>query len=455
MTKRTTTILGGCLCSLALLACGSDGDSDKTSESAKPAQASESTSNASSDKAADSAAASGDKSQSNDAKSGSDSSAKAGSDSKAEPAKGTDAAKSGQDQSGQAQSGMQGSQTASTPGAIDWQGDIRGKCQDFKTKFPGDEACIPAPPAAEGLQIHIGPSNWDDADEVAKYVLHPGEESSECFTVTTPNDKMIHYQTSVLSGRAGTHHIINTMYAGDGSFNEGSAKCISEGGGDMSNSLGSLPGASKPYMPRGIVAPEYAHVGRGIPAHARVSSDMHYYNFTDHDIVREYWLNIYYAKDEDITEEASQIAGLGGFSWNKTPIPPMTDKTYSYSCPIKGDGYILMLLGHYHAHGKHFTASITRKATGKADKVFEMFDYMEPAQFEYNTVITNPMFSDSAAGAVSGRLAVSDGDTINWDCHIVNDSDVGLKYVNEVKTGEMCNLWGSSIGISPISCYLQ
>ena len=133
----------------------------------------------------------------------------------------------------------------------------------------------------------------------------------------------------------------------------------------------------------------------------------------------------------------------------------MTDKTYSYSCPIKGDGHILMLLGHYHAHGKHFTASITRKATGKTEKVFEMFDYQEPAQFEYNSIITNPTFTEGAAGAVSGRLAVSDGDKLNWDCHIVNDSDVALKYVNEVKTGEMCNLWGSSIGTQAISAYQQ
>jgi len=454
MTKRTTTFLGGCLCSLALIACGSDSnDSGTTGESTKPAQATDAAGAPSSSAPSGAApAADGSKSQSNDAKSNTDSAAKPEPDAKAEPAKGAVPASNSMQGS---TPGTDAQGAAAKPTTIDWQGDIRGLCKGLKTKFPGDEACIPAPPEGEGMQIHIGPSNWDDAEEVAKYVLRPGEESSECFTVTTPNDKLIHYQTSTLSGRAGTHHIINTMYAGDGSLPQGSAKCIGEGGGDMANSLGSLQGASKPYMPRLSVAPEYAHVGRGIPAHTRVSSDMHYYNFTDHDIVREYWLNIYFAKDEEITEEASQIAGLGGFSWNRTPIPPKTDKTYSYSCPIKGDGHILMLLGHYHAHGKHFTASLKRKATGNIEKVFEMFDYMEPAQFEYNTIVQNPMFAEGSAGAVTGRLPVYDGDVINWDCHIVNDSDVALKYVNEVKTGEMCNLWGSSIGITPISCYLQ
>ena len=96
-----------------------------------------------------------------------------------------------------------GSKAPDKAGAIDWHADIRGLCTNVKTNFPGDEACIPAPPAGEGMQIHIGPSNWDDAEEVAKYVLHPGEESSECFTVRTPNDKAVVYQTSVLSGRAG------------------------------------------------------------------------------------------------------------------------------------------------------------------------------------------------------------------------------------------------------------
>jgi len=180
---------------------------------------------------------------------------------------------------------------------------------------------------------------------------------------------------------------------------------------------------------------------------------MHYFNFTDHDIIREMWLNVYFVDEAKITEEADQIAGLGGFSWNRTPIQPGTDKVYSYECPIKGDGHIMTLLGHYHAHGKRFTAHIKRKG-GASEKVFEMYDYLEPAQFEYNSQVMNPDFSADAAGAVTGRLPVFDGDVLNWECRIVNDSDVALKYVNEVKTGEMCNIWGASVGIEPISCYL-
>jgi hypothetical protein len=83
-----------------------------------------------------------------------------------------------------------------------------------------------------------------------------------------------------------------------------------------------------------------------------------------------------------------------------------------------------------------------------------MYDYMDPATFQYDTIQHNPMFSDGHAGAVSGMLDVHDGDTLMWECHIVNDSNVGLTYTNALKTGEMCNLWGASLGIQPLSCLL-
>jgi hypothetical protein len=182
---------------------------------------------------------------------------------------------------------------------------------------------------------------------------------------------------------------------------------------------------------------------------------MHYFNFTEKPLIREYWMNLYYAKAEDITEEAQQIRGMGGFGWNTNPIAPGTDTVYKYSCPVKGSGYILNLLGHYHAHGKRFTAFIQRKSGGDPEKVFEMYDYLDPANFEYNTVVKNPDFSTTTSGAVSGRLAINDGDTLMWECHVINDSDTPLKYVNEVKTGEMCNLWGTSLGITKWDCLKQ
>jgi hypothetical protein len=79
-------------------------------------------------------------------------------------------------------------------------------------------------------------------------------------------------------------------------------------------------------------------------------------------------------------------------------------------------------------------------------------DPADPAVFDYNSIATNPTFSELAAGATSGLLPVSDGDTLQWECHIINDSNVALAYTNEVKTGEMCNTWGFTVGTMPIQC---
>jgi hypothetical protein len=338
-----------------------------------------------------------------------------------------------------------GAMNAPTPGA-DYP-DLRGKC-GLNTGYPSDDACISAPAAEEGIQLHVGPKDYKDEAEIAKFVMAPGEESSECWTFHAQNTEKVWYQTSLLSGRAGTHHIINTMYDEATYPDAPFARC-----GDSTKATGSLPGASKAYMPRTHVAPEYEHVGRSLSPKATVQSDMHYYNFTEKPLLREYWMNLYYAKAEDITQEADQIRGMGGFSWNQTPIAPGTDMVYKYSCPVKGEGFILNLLGHYHSHGKRFTASIQR-AAGGTDKVFEMYSYLDPATFEYNTVVKNPNFAENTAGAVSGQLAVHNGDTVLWECHVVNDSDVGLRYINEVKAGEMCNLWGASLGIEKLNCLI-
>jgi hypothetical protein len=333
---------------------------------------------------------------------------------------------------------------------LDHSKDLRGKCS-ISSAYADDHACLPAPKAGEGIQIHIGPSNYDDPEEVAKYIMHPGEESSECFTMRTPNTEDVTYQTFALSGRAGTHHMINTLYEGE--LETGSFGPCGGRNSDTAKAAGSLPGASKAFMPRSKVAPEYKHVGQVLKAEVLLAADMHYFNFTDQDILREVWLNLYFpTPDTEVTEFSNVIRGFGGLGWNREPIQPGTDQVYKYECPIKGNGNILSLLGHYHAHGKQFTASIKRKGSEQGDKVFEMFDYLEPATFDYNTVTSNPAFGPNTSGAVSGILEVKDGDILMWDCHIINDGMVPLRYVNEVKTGEMCNVWGYSIGTEPIVC---
>jgi hypothetical protein len=51
-------------------------------------------------------------------------------------------------------------------------------------------------------------------------------------------------------------------------------------------------------------------------------------------------------------------------------------------------------------------------------------------------------------GAISGMLEVQAGDELTFSCFIENESDITLRFRNELYGGEMCNLWGSAIGTS-------
>ncbi len=318
--------------------------------------------------------------------------------------------------------------------------DLRGTC-GISSGFPNDDACVTAPAPEEGFQVHVGPQDYEDAAEVNKFVLMPGIESTECYTVRLPNTEDVFYQTTLVSGRSGTHHVIANYIAVGAPEGEFTLGCPEP-------ALGTLPGAPTAYVPRAPVAPEYADVGRRIPANSAATFDMHYFNFTEDPLLREFWLNIYTMEADAVEREALQMRGYGGVTWTFSPIAPGTDQVYSFSHPIMGDGFIMALLGHYHAHTTRFTASITRNGTTTPEKVYETFDYNDPVILHYNSIVENPLFAPGMAGAVSGILEVHDGDVLNWECHVINDGQVPLRYTNQVQTGEMCNLWGHSVGIT-------
>ena len=323
--------------------------------------------------------------------------------------------------------------------------DPRGGCPGLQSGFPGDDACIAPPAPGQGLQIHVGPSKYDDPAEVAKFVLHPGEESSECWSYHTPNAEDVYFQGWTLSGRPGTHHIFNSMLKVEVTDGGDFHVCVDAGLGNAPDRLGSLPGAARPYMPRLPVAPENEGFGQLVKAHTPSEADMHYFNTTDKDILREFWLNLYFIPKDKVTQEPLEVRGMGGLSWVGLPIAPGTDEVYKYECPIASDGRLISMLGHYHAHGKRETVSI-RHSDGKRDRLFEMYDYNNAALFLFDSLSKNPPLKDGVDGAVSGRVDLKAGDVLEWECHIVNDGNVPLTYSNSVKEGEMCNVFGMSVG---------
>jgi hypothetical protein len=329
--------------------------------------------------------------------------------------------------------------------------DPRG-CPGLKTKWPGDGACMLPPDPAKGFQIHIGPTNYDDPADTGRFVFQVGAEKSQCWNFHTTNPMDAHYSRFVLSGRDGTHHIINTMYMTDAADSTNFTTCRP---GEFSGTdvIDALPGAGRSYMPTAPIAPENVGLGRAIPAKAFAQSDMHYFNFTDGEILREYWLNVYY-NEGPVTEEALPIRGMGGTNWYGATAIKMqaTAQVFNYKCPaVKTAGRLIALMGHQHSHGKRFDAWLNHGTERK--HLYQNFDYTDPKVYLYDSLAKNPDFSANSAGAATGQIDIAVGDVLEWECEVLND-DVpgGLTYTNEVKNGEMCNVWGETVG-PKIDCF--
>ncbi|HMJ10114.1 MAG TPA: hypothetical protein VK524_01850, partial [Polyangiaceae bacterium] len=95
-------------------------------------------------------------------------------------------------------------------------GDLLGArpCTNMpSTGYPGDENCIEAPPEGKGFQMRYGPKNYDDEAEVAKYLLAPGEETTDCLYMKTPNDVGVFMNQYHARMRPGSHHMITYTMA--------------------------------------------------------------------------------------------------------------------------------------------------------------------------------------------------------------------------------------------------
>jgi hypothetical protein len=180
---------------------------------------------------------------------------------------------------------------------------------------------------------------------------------------------------------------------------------------------------------------------------------MHYFNATDRPILREFWLNLYFIEVDRVTEEPGGLTAMGGFEWNRSPIPPRSHDVYPFRCPITGSGRIITLLGHTHSHALRLTAWL-RRSSGERLHVFEQYDYQSPQIFYYDTVTENPPFSSDAPGAHTGVLEVQDGDVLEWECEVNNDGPDPLYYMNDVVRGEMCNVFGDTVGGATATCLL-
>lgn len=323
----------------------------------------------------------------------------------------------------------------------------RGECQ-LDSGFPGDSLCILAPEPGEGVQIHVGPTDYDDPGQINEFLLASGEEKHEHYYVKSLNTEDAFYFPRNYRMRPGSHHMIIHRIAESHAEGWGPASSA-----DLLFRLDSLEGAqntSYDVPPNGVMPPENAALGMELPARSQLRVNLHHFNASQEATLREVWVNVWFKDPAIVRETSRNIFMLGGLL---ASVGPGATRTLNYECalPTSG-GRLLTLFGHRHAHTPRFSAWLHRG--GERDLVYEDHDWMEPTTLSYDSLTQNPApdARSGTAGGESGVLEFGPGDRLEWECEVVNDSSTTLRFSNQVNAGEMCILFGTTTGSTDADC---
>jgi hypothetical protein len=310
--------------------------------------------------------------------------------------------------------------------------------------WSGDEYCLLPPSPEQGIQIHIGPKDYKNMAEVAKYTIQPGEEFNNSVIAHIPLTENVWWNRITVHMRPGSHHWISSVVSG-----KPEEKFYSDTscGASQIGSLGGGQNLIYDNPPSGVPAPENVGLGRELPGDSSLCMNLHAYNFTDEPQLREIWINLRTVPEADVTQKASGIGMVGGLGLS---LGPKQNKEATYQGTFMQEGRIIQLFGHRHVWTPHFAVWLNQ------DMIYDSWSWEESATFNYDSLTMNPaiMTEKKVDGAVSGMVPVKAGDVLKFTCFIENTSDKTLGFSNELYDGEMCNLWGSAVGTSLSGTFL-
>jgi hypothetical protein len=189
--------------------------------------------------------------------------------------------------------------------------------------------------------------------------------------------------------------------------------------------------------PQGIAAPENQGIGHTIEGNSSSCVGLHAYNFTEKPQLRELWVNLYFIDPAEITQRTGAVAMVGGLGLN---LAPGQKRELSYSGRFSAAGRLIQLGGERHAWTPRFMAFLNDQL------IYDSHDWKDAVVFNYDSITMNPPIDGIRDGAVSGILPFQANDVLRYSCFIENESDQVLTFRNEVEGGEMCNLWGTTVG---------
>lgn len=310
------------------------------------------------------------------------------------------------------------------------------------TDYPGDDMALCPPEDGDGFQLHFGPSSYDDADEMSRFIADPLEEIEECQYVRMPNAEIAYVNQFSGNMRPQSHHMILWGPVGE-DHPEGLSNCDAAAGLASGFLLGSqtqtisLPDLNAPTLPG-----EESTVNQVDPD-MLVALDLHYVNRSREPILRESWVNMYTTELTDEVKILNPIF-LAGSNIN---VPPMSTGTkFHYACPAPVDMRINLLTGHHHANSPRFSIWVQRAGSDTQELVYENRDALDPFMATYvdGYALPTPDAENNISGGRGGALSLAAGDKLHWECEFDNPTSTTVR-LGETSTDQMCNVFGSFI----------
>ena len=318
-------------------------------------------------------------------------------------------------------------------------------CEPFDSGFEGDELCVQPIDPSEGAYMHVGPDDYDDPDQIDEFIMGPGEESTECYYFGIENERMLFFGQKYRL-RPGTHHLIMQSNLGIGAPSD--FVQAPDGWGDCEMDgyfpVGGTQRSISTFPVDGITAPEDEGLGRPLKENAPMMWELHYVNSKEEPILREGWVNVNRVPWDENARVLGNLFLIGAIGMD---LPPGQTEIYNQSCEMAADERrVVSIYGHRHANAPRF--SVWHNHDGQRDLVYEDYDWNEPAELHYNSIVQNPEPNEELgqAGGFSGILNIVQGDTLEWECEVVNNRDINLTIGNQTYDAEMCNLFGLYTG---------
>jgi len=310
--------------------------------------------------------------------------------------------------------------------------------------YQGDDLCLEPPAPGEGIQLHAGPKDYDDADALAPWIIAAGDENVKCFNAKIP-ESGFYYLRQENRMRSGSHHMLVNLVPDKGQAEGPTTNCDFTGG-----ITGMLQGSQTPSsnFPGKDLGPEDDGIARYLPAGNIAQFQLHYVNLGTEPNLREAWVNLYKVDESEVKQHIQTVFMVGDVAVN---IPPQTRETttLTFQPDLPGETRIFQLAAHSHAHSESFT--VWRLRGDEKEMVYQSFNWSEPKVMTYNSVVQNPE-PDAVAksdGGTTGILTLMPGDKLMWSCDVNNTLDTAIHFANEAHTAEMCLLGGSYISDTP------